>query len=129
MISLNLDYTSGVPIYVQVKEALKNAIRTGAFAQGAQLPTVRQLAIQLKINANTVARAYTELEREGVISSQQGRGTFVTLQQDIDYEKLACLQGLVEKVLADAQELGFYYDDVTAMVEHIRAMNNSHRKG
>ncbi|MCX7781084.1 MAG: GntR family transcriptional regulator, partial [Negativicutes bacterium] len=75
MIVLNLDYTSGVPIYVQVKEALKNAIRSGTFAQGAQLPTVRQLAIQLKINANTVARAYTELERENVISSQQGRGT------------------------------------------------------
>jgi len=65
MAPITLNYTNGIPIYVQIKEAYRNAVLTGAFAQGTQLPTVRQLAVQLKINANTVSRAYAELEREG----------------------------------------------------------------
>jgi GntR family transcriptional regulator len=122
MLPLTLDYTSGVPIYVQLKEAIKNAVRAGAYSQGAQLPTVRQMAVQLKINANTVSRAYTELEREGVISSQQGRGTFVTLPQDIDYRKLAELERMVEQLLKDAREIGFSADDVTAVLDNIRRL-------
>ena len=119
MVPINLNYTSGVPIYVQVKDAIKNAILTGAYPQGAQLPTVRQMAVELKINANTVSRAYTELEREGVLSSQQGRGTFVTLSKHIDYEKLAVLVDLARKLLKDAQTLGFSPHDVQAVLESV----------
>lgn len=120
MIPIGLNYTSGVPIYVQVKEAIKNAIITGSYPQGAQLPTVRQVAVELRINANTVSRAYTELEREGVISSQQGRGTFVTLNKNIDYESLAKLEYMAETVFDQAMELGFNTDDVIAIFESIR---------
>ncbi|SDF68342.1 transcriptional regulator, GntR family [Sporolituus thermophilus DSM 23256] len=118
MLPIKIDYTSGIPIYVQIKEAIQNAIRTGAYPQGAQLPTVRQLAVQLKINANTVSRAYTELEREGVISSQQGRGTFVTMPTDIDYAKLAQLEAKVVRLLEEAAALGFSAADVQAVLDN-----------
>jgi GntR family transcriptional regulator len=120
VLPIYLDYSSGVPIYIQVKEALKNAVRTGTYSNGAQLPTVRQMAVQLTINANTVARAYSELEREGVISTQQGRGTFVTLSQNVDYNKLSKLHQMTKKLLQDAQKLGFQSEDIVAMIENIR---------
>ncbi len=73
----NINVDSRIPIYVQLKEAIKLAIATGKFPPGSQLPTVRQLAVQLKINANTVSRVYLELESEGVVATRQGKGTFV----------------------------------------------------
>jgi GntR family transcriptional regulator len=117
VLQITLDYTSGVPIYIQLKDAINTAIRTGAFHQGAQLPTVRQMAVELKINANTVSRAYMELEREGVIASQQGRGTFVTLSREIDHRKLAFLEQMVADLLRQAGELGFTGEDVAAVLE------------
>ena len=124
MVPITLNYTSGVPIYVQIKEAYRNAVLTGAFPQGAQLPTVRQLAVQLKINANTVSRAYAELEREGVLSRHQGKGTFVTLSKDIDYEKLKTLEQKVEELLAEAQRLEFTRDDIVAVLDSLNSWGN-----
>lgn len=72
-------YTGGpVPIYAQIMEQIKMAVATGALARGAHLPSVRALAAQLGINPNTVGKAYGELEREGLVESGQGRGTFVS---------------------------------------------------
>ena len=117
MLPITLDHTSGIPIYVQLKEAINTAVRTGVFCQGAQLPTVRQMAVQLMINANTVSRAYAELEREGVISSQQGRGTFITLSKEINYYNLATMEQMVEELLAQAEKIGFDAEDVSAVLE------------
>ena len=107
MLPITLDHASGVPIYVQLKDAIYTAVRTGSFRQGTQLPTVRQLAVELRINANTVSRAYTELEREGVISSQQGRGTFVTLSKEIDFQKLAAINQMIDELLIPAEKIDF----------------------
>lgn len=120
MLPIDLDHASGVPIYVQLKEAIRDAVRAGAYSQGTRLPTVRQLAVQLRINANTVSRAYADLEREGVISSQQGRGTFVTLPQGIDRSGLKRLEQGAEELVAAAEELGLGLDDVIAVLENIR---------
>jgi len=68
---------SGVPIYIQLREQLLRAIGAGMLPPGAQLPTMRQVAVALKIDLNTVRRAYAELEREGVLATARGRGTFV----------------------------------------------------
>src|SRR5438874_1320493 len=68
---------NGVPIYVQLREQILAAIGRGALKPGAQLPTMRQVAVALKIDLNTVQRAYAELEREGVLSTVRGRGSFV----------------------------------------------------
>ncbi|MBP2631854.1 MAG: putative transcriptional regulator [Firmicutes bacterium] len=106
---IEIDAKSGVPVYIQLKEGLKLLILKGIYAQGAKLPTVRQLAVELRINSNTVARSYSELEREGIISTQQGRGTFVcTIPTGIENnEKEKELEKLLEKFITDTLSLGF----------------------
>ena len=76
-----LDLRSGVPIYRQIMDQVIGAIATGALAVGDQLPTVRQLAVDLAINPNTVIRAYRELELQGALETQQGTGTFISHQK------------------------------------------------
>lgn len=76
-LNISVDTKSGVPLYIQIREQLKEAIESGRLAVNGQLYTIRELAVILKINPNTVSRAYRELEREGYIETQQGRGTFV----------------------------------------------------
>ncbi|MBC8014556.1 MAG: GntR family transcriptional regulator [Sporomusaceae bacterium] len=119
MVAINLDYTSGIPIYVQIKEAIRNAVVSGAYSKGTQLPTVRQMAVELKINANTVSRAYTELERDGVLASRQGRGTFVHLEKEIDPVKLERLEQLVDGLLTAANELGFSEQEIASIFDRI----------
>jgi GntR family transcriptional regulator len=72
-----VDPRSGVPIYLQVIEQVKRGVALGTLTPGEQLPTVKALALQLTVNANTIARAYRDLEREGVIETSVGRGSFV----------------------------------------------------
>lgn len=76
-----LDLASGVPVYRQIIDQVLLAVATGTLQGGRQLPTVRQVAVDLAINPNTVLRAYRELEIRGTISSQQGIGTFITRQR------------------------------------------------
>jgi len=76
-----LEDTSGIPVYRQIIDQVLTAISTGMLAPGAQLPTVRQVAVDLEINPNTVVRAYRELEIREVLTTQQGMGTFVTLRK------------------------------------------------
>jgi GntR family transcriptional regulator len=75
--SFELDYGSGLPVWIQVKNRLAFLIASGEYSAGDRLPTVRALAVSLDISYNTVNRAYMDLEREGYISTRQGRGTFV----------------------------------------------------
>jgi GntR family transcriptional regulator len=72
-----VDPRSGVPLYLQLMEQVKRAVALGTLAAGEQLPTVKSLALGLTVNPNTVARAYRDLEREGVIETSPGRGSFV----------------------------------------------------
>jgi len=75
---IELNFKSGKPAYLQIQEQVKYAAASGALQQGDQLPSIRDLAEQLRINRNTVAKAYGELEHEGVVETQQGRGVFIT---------------------------------------------------
>ncbi len=77
MIELKIDRQSGVPLYRQIIERIWAAVASGTLKPGAQLPTVRSVAVDLAINPNTVAKAYREMEIQGVLESQQGTGTFV----------------------------------------------------
>src|SRR5437660_12570042 len=76
-----LDVRSGVPVYRQIIDQVMGGIAAGTLAAGSQLPTVRQLAVDLSINPNTVVRAYRELEIRGVLETQQGTGTFISHQK------------------------------------------------
>jgi GntR family transcriptional regulator len=74
---IRLDFRSGLPIYLQIIEQIKQQVVSGALQPGDQLPTVRALAQELRVNFNTIARAYRLLDEAGVISTQQGRGTYI----------------------------------------------------
>jgi GntR family transcriptional regulator len=75
--NIRLDFRSGTPIYTQIVEQVKQQIVSGELKPGDQLPTVRALALELRVNFNTVARAYRLLDEAGIISTQQGRGTYI----------------------------------------------------
>jgi GntR family transcriptional regulator len=112
---IELDFRSKVPIYAQIVEQIENLVATGVLKPGDQLPTVRQLAADLRVNFNTIARAYRLLDEAGVISTQQGRGTF--LLEPLPPPKArslkqAALQGLTSSFLHDAARLGFDPDEI-----------------
>lgn len=124
---LELDFRSHVPIYLQIVERIKGLVAADALKPGDQLPTVRQLAADLRVNFNTVARAYRILDQAGLISTQQGRGTYVleTLPPD-QAERLRrlTLRGLVRSFLTEAARFGFspaeVDDSVASALAHWR---------
>jgi len=99
---------SGEPIYVQLIRQIKHAVAAGTLQTGTQMPTVRQLAGDLVINPNTVARAYRDLYQEGVLECTQGRGTFVKRAPSIlvEAEKARRLQSFLDQLIAEARLLG-----------------------
>lgn len=109
-----IDLKSGVPFYRQIIEQIKFAIGRGDLQPGDRLPTVRQLAVDLSINPNTVIRAYRELEIEGVLDTQQGSGTFVGERRpQIDaLERRRMLDQILTELLARASGYGFTLDEV-----------------
>ena len=118
---VSLDSADPTPIYAQLERGFRAAIATGRLRSGDQLPTVRQLAVDLQINANTVARVYAELERAGVIETKRGVGSFITAtpaQAHPPRERERRLRGFVTRVLAGADAVGFTIDEV---IEALRA--------
>ena len=111
MAIVSIDQHDATPIYAQLERGLRAAIATHRLRPGDQLPTVRQLAVDLQVNANTVARVYVELERSGVIETRRGVGSFVTAaartQARPAGEKIRRLRAFVTKVLAEAAAAGF----------------------
>lgn len=118
-IELHLDLKSGVPFYRQIIDQIKSAIATGRLGPGDRLPTVRQLAVNLSVNPNTVSRAYTELELTGLVETQMGSGTFVgtrQVQQD-DVERRRLLDQICQELLSRASSHGFTLDDLLKNLE------------
>jgi GntR family transcriptional regulator len=114
-----VDPTDATPIYAQLDRGVRAAIAAGRLRTGDQLPTVRQLAVDLQINANTVARVYGELERAGVIETRRGVGSFVAASADVARppdERLRRLEAFATRVLAEAAAAGFTLDDVRAAI-------------
>lgn len=114
MINFTIDPRSGIPFYRQIIDQIQFAIANGRLGCGDRLPTVRQLAVDLKINPNTVARAYQELEIRGVLTTQMGTGTFVgdaTVKID-DLERKRMLDQICTELLSRAAAYGFAVADV-----------------
>jgi GntR family transcriptional regulator len=117
MAVVSIDPHDPTPIYAQLERGLRAAIVTSRLRPGDQLPTVRQLAVDLRVNANTVARVYAELERSGVIETRRGVGSFITAgrtEARPAEENARRLRGFVTKVLADAAAAGFTLDELLA---------------
>jgi GntR family transcriptional regulator len=122
-IKILLDLKSGVPFYRQIIDQVKSAIATGQLDAGDRLPTVRQLAVDLSVNPNTVSRAYTELELTGLVETHMGSGTFVgerKVEQD-EVERRRILDQITQELLSRASSHGFTLDDILE--------NLSQRKG
>jgi GntR family transcriptional regulator len=122
---VSVDSRDRTPIYAQLERALRAAIATGRLAAGDQLPTVRQLAVELSINANTVARVYAELERAAILETRRGVGTFVSAtpaQAHPPKQHERRLRTFITRLLADASAAGFTLDDVLDGLQ-------AHRKG
>lgn len=117
-----LDLHSGVPVYRQIMDQVRGAIASRSLADGDQLPTVRQLAVDLEINPNTVVRAYRELEFGGLIETHQGTGTFISAQKmkRRDAERERQLAQIVGDCVARAGAAGFTVDE---LIEELRELS------
>ncbi len=116
----SVDPHGGAPLYLQLTEQIKRAIAVGALAPGERLPTVKGLALDLKLNANTVARVYRELEREGVIATAPGRGSFVSQNGALnDARRVAtdiATRG-VDEAVRQARALGITHTEVRSIAD------------
>jgi GntR family transcriptional regulator len=115
---VSVDPRDRTPLYAQLDRALRAAIASGRLRPGDQLPTVRQLAVELRVNANTVARVYADLERAGVLETRRGVGSFISAAAPAEArpapERTRRLRAFVTRVLADADAAGFTIADVLA---------------
>ena len=122
MTIVSIDPRDPTPIYAQLERGLRAAIAASRLKPGDQLPTVRQLAVDLRVNANTVARVYAELERAGVIETRRGVGSFIRatpLQAHPPRDHERRLRAFITRMLAEADRAGLTIDDVvTALDEH-----------
>lgn len=114
-----VDYASGIPVYLQLVQQAKQAVATGLLRDGDQLPSVRALAEELKVNRNTVAKAWAELETEGVIENRQGSGCFVTasvtpLRKAARHERLA---QSIDQLIVHAHQLQVSDKELRALLD------------
>lgn len=124
---IHIDKTSRVPMYDQIKEQIKGLIHAGQIKTGDQLPTIRELSVQLSVNFNTVALAYRDLANEGVIITERGKGTFVAStpgeeeMQTIRREKLV---NLLTALFRETERLGYTQEDVVkAFTDQIKKVS------
>jgi|SRR6185312_5434705 DNA-binding transcriptional regulator YhcF (GntR family) len=118
-----LDLHSGVPVYRQIIDQVMGGLASAALTAGDQLPTVRQLAVDLSINPNTVIRAYRELEIRGILETQQGTGTFISKQKvnHNDADRRRRLDQLVVDFAARAGSAGFTVEELIEQLEEMRS--------
>jgi GntR family transcriptional regulator len=121
-LAISIDPKSGVPLYRQIIESVKFAISRGDLGPGDKLPTVRQLAVDLEVNPNTVIRAYREMELGGVLDTHQGSGTFVTGERpEVDaLERSRMLDQILTELLARASDYGFSLEEVFDGLRQLR---------
>jgi GntR family transcriptional regulator len=127
--NIRLDFRSGTPIYTQIVEQVKQQVISGELKPGDQLPTVRALALELRVNFNTVARAYRLLDEAGIISTQQGRGTYileVPPPELTDKLRKQALEALTRDYLSEALRLGCSQNEISkALKEQLEIENKT----
>jgi len=126
---LQIDIRSGLPIYTQIVNQVQSQVVSGILKPGDQLPTVRALAEELRVNFNTVARAYRILDEERIISTQQGRGTYITEippPEVNDLLRKESLEALAQRYISEAMRLEFSKTEIRQMVsDQLKAWNEA----
>lgn len=128
-IRIDLDFRSGIPIYVQIMDQIKRRVATGELRPGDQLPTVRQLATELRVNFNTVARAYRLLDEAGLISTQRGRGTYILEKPGPEVEehlRAEAIEAITRRFIREAIHLGATPEEIRAVLEKSLASQDLH---
>jgi GntR family transcriptional regulator len=132
-LALQIDFRSGLPIYTQIVNQVQAQVVSGLLKHGDQLPTVRALAEELRVNFNTVARAYRILDEARIISTQQGRGTYITeIPPPNVSEKLRreTLEALTQKYISEATRLEFSKSEIRQMVnDQLKAWSEADKSG
>ena len=110
---IKVDPRSSTPIYEQIELGIKELIMKGALKQGEKLPSVRELAAMLTINPNTISKAYGKLEREGIIETLRGKGTFVSenIEGKVDERRMEEISGSLKKIILEASYSGITKED------------------
>ena len=124
-----LDSRSGVPVYRQLIDQVLVAIASGGLSSGDQLPTVRQLAVDLSINPNTVVRAYKELEIRGMLTTQQGTGTFITAKKvkSDEAQRQKRLSQMVAEFVARVSAEGYTVDEIQERLSELAGESGRRR--
>ena len=117
-----VNHSSGIPLYAQLVEQVKHAIETGALRSGERLPTIRKVAEDLVMNANTVARAYRELEHAGIIEVRHGSGAFVIQDSPKPSRAFRKAQAVVEEAVDRLVTLGLSDEEIRRMIENELAL-------
>jgi GntR family transcriptional regulator len=120
---ITVDQNDPRPIYVQIMDEVRRALVLGTLAPDDPLPSVRQLAVELRVNPNTVAQAYRELEREGVVHVRRGQGTFASEHKLNGSERRRLARAVAKRALRDAHRNGLNTDE---LIEAIRTAANDH---
>jgi GntR family transcriptional regulator len=122
VLKFSLDATNGVPFYKQIILQVEMAIADGRLNTGDQLPTVRGLAVELQVNPNTVARAYSELEIRRIVTTQQGTGTFISDQKveisDVERERI--LAEITRSFVSHAASYGFSLEELSSYIGELK---------
>lgn len=126
---LEINPRSSTPIYQQVVDGVKELVARGILVPGERMPTVRELAVELSLNPNTIAKAYQKLEQEGIIETMRSRGTFVAGRTEVLNMEAARQQlvDLVEKMLVEAYHLGLNREDIKQLIEE--SLDNWEKRG
>jgi GntR family transcriptional regulator len=128
--AFKLDLASGVPVYRQIMDQVMAGVASGALNTGDQLPTVRQLAVDLEINPNTVVRAYKELEIRGLIDTHHGTGTFIgsnkVKRSDLEHQRQ--LNQIVSDFVARAGSAGFTVEELVEQLQELHGDSKKKRK-
>lgn len=126
MINFILDPKDGTPFYRQIIDQIKFGIASGKLKTGEQLPTVRALAVELKVNLNTIAKAYKELEILKILETQQGTGTFISANTNIlsEEEKQKKIQDICKEFLTIAYAYGFTINDIIKELQSVKFNKN-----
>lgn len=118
--SIRVDAKSALPVYEQIKRAIKLAILTGELPMDNQVPSIRDFAQQLQINPNTVLKVYYQLESEGYLQSRPGLGYFVSVDRNrMRKEKLSILESLTADFVSQAVDLGYSWDEIIRQIQMI----------